>query len=579
MRESTGSKPMQEREVGPLHTNSATAAKRGFAFLPVTRWIRTYGRVELRADVIAGITLAAYALPVSLAYATLAGLPPQAGIYCYLLGGLAYALLGTCGQLAIGPTSAISMLVGVTIAPLAHGDPSRWMAIASLTAGVVGLICLAAWALRLSNLVNFIGETILLGFKAGAAITIAVSQLPKLLGVPGGSGHFLSQCAALVEQIPRTNLVVLGMGLAAIALMILGERYLPGRPVVVVVVGLSLAAVTWLPLRELGVETVSGIPNSLPRFQPPSLRIRDVDGVLALGFACFLLSYIEGISAARTISKRHGQAVNARQELLALGGANLLLALGQGYPVAGGFSQSAVNDRAGAKTSLSLVFTSIVLALFVVYFAALLEALPKLILAAIVIVAVKGLIRINELKQLLRLSPSEFAIAMAALTGVLLLGILRGVLLAALISLLVLLAGTSRPTIAILGRMPATRRYNELVRHPEAVEIPGVFVFRVEAAMLYFNSDYIRETIRREADARSARVLVCDLSSTPWIDVSGATMLSEFNQDLERDGRCLRLAEARGRIRLFIEKAGFVKLLGQADSPLSVDDVVQAHTA
>lgn len=471
------------------------------------------------------------------------------------------------------------MLVGATVAPLAEGDPARWAAIASLTAGIVAVICLLAWILHLSSLVNFISETILLGFKAGAAITIAVSQLPKLLGVPGGSGNFLAQCAALAAQVSSTNLVVLAMGLVAIALLMLGERYLPGKPVAVVVVALSLAAMTWLPLREQGVETVSAIPGSLPHFQSPSLRARDVDGVVALGFACFLLSYIEGISAAKAISRRHGEKVDPRQELLALGGANLLLAFGQGYPVAGGFSQSAVNDRAGAKTPMSLVFTSLVLAIFVLYFAGLLQALPKLILASIVIVAVKGLVNVAELKRLWRLSRTEFWVAMAALTGVLLLGILRGVLLAALISLVVLLAGTSRPTVAVLGRMPGTRRYSELIRHPEAQEIPGVLVFRVESAMLYFNAEHVRETVRREADTRGVRTVICDLSSTPRLDVAGATMLFELNQDLGREGRYLRLAEARSRIRDFLHSAGFAELLGRGDGQTSVDEVVQSETA
>jgi high affinity sulfate transporter 1 len=524
----------------------------------------------------AGITLAAYALPVSLAYATLAGLPPQAGIFGFLLGGLAYALPGACGQLAIGPTSAISMLVGATIAPLAQGDAARWAAIASLTAGLVAIICFVAWVLRLSSLVNFIGETILTGFKAGAAITIAVSQLPKLLGVPGGSGHFLTQCGALIEQAADTNMVVLGLGLAAIALLMLGEAFLPGRPVAVFVVALAIAAMIWLPLRSMGVDSVSAIPSALPSFQTPSLRARDIDGVVALGFACFLLSYIEGISAAKAISKRHGKVVDGRQELLALGGANLFLAFGQGYPAAGGFSQSAVNDNAGAKTPMALIICSAALSLFVLYFASVLPDLPKLILAAIVIVAVKGLVNITELRRLWRLSRMEFWVAMVALSGVLLLGILRGVLLAALISLLVLLAGTSRPAIAILGRIRSTQRYSELSRHPDAGEIAGFLVFRVEAAILYFNAEHIRETVRREAGARAAHFVVCDLSSTPHLDVAGATMLFELSQELQRAGRSLRLAEARGRIRELLQNAGFDELLGRLDRQQSVDHVVQA---
>ncbi len=518
-------------------------------------------------------------LPVSLAYATLAGLPPEKGIYCYMLGGLAYALMGTCRQLAIGPTSAIAMLVGTTIAPMALGSESRFAAIAALTAGVAGIFCLLAWALRLSSLVNFISDTILVGFKAGAALTIGLSQLPKLFGVPGGGDHFFSRSLILIQQIPQTNMTVLAMGLAAIVIMLAGERLLPGRPVAVLVVALSIAAMIWFPLRDMGVQSVSAIPSSLPSFQPPSLRAKDVDGVLELGFACFLLAYIEGISAAKTIARRHGQKVDPRQELLALGTANLFLAVGQGFPVAGGFSQSAVNDGAGAKTPMSLVITSTTLTVFVLYFADVLKDLPNLVLAAIVLVAVRGLVNVKEMKRLWKLSRPEFWIAMAAFSGVLMLGILRGVLLAAFCSLIVLLAGASRPNVAALGRMPATRRYSELGRHPEAQEIPGVFVFRVDVSVLYFNAEHIRESVKRAAAARQAKVAVCDLSSTPNMDISGATMLHELNEDLQREGGCLKLAEVRTRIRVLLREAGFGELLPHEDYQQTVDDVVQSELA
>ena len=203
---------------------------------PPAQWLREYRPQWLAKDAVAGVTLAAYGIPVSLAYASLAGLPPQYGIYGYLVGGLFYALFGSSRQLAIGPTSAISMLVGVTVAGMAGGDPARWASIAALTAVVIAAMCVLAWLLRLSSLVNFISETILLGFKAGAALTIAMTQLPKLFGVKGGGEHFFERIVILGGQIPDTNLVVFGFGLAALALLLLGEKFLPGRPVALLVV-------------------------------------------------------------------------------------------------------------------------------------------------------------------------------------------------------------------------------------------------------------------------------------------------------------------------------------------------------
>src|SRR6516162_4173483 len=215
------------------------------------QWLPAYRAQWLPRDLIAGVTLAAYAVPVAMAYASLAGLPPQSGIYCYLLGGVCYALFGTSRQLAIGPTSAISLLVGVTVAGMANGDPVRWTSIAELAALVVACISVLAWALRLSTLINFIGETILVGFKAGAALSIAMTQLPKLFGVRGGGDHFFERAWTLAGQLGETNVAVLGMGLAALALLLLGEKFLPGRPVALLVVALATVVVSLTSLRAL----------------------------------------------------------------------------------------------------------------------------------------------------------------------------------------------------------------------------------------------------------------------------------------------------------------------------------------
>src|SRR5262245_15577776 len=278
-------------------TRSSTAANpegpnHGWrAVFPPAHWFAAYRLQWLAGDAVAGVTLAAYAIPVSLAYASLAGLPPQNGIYCYLIGGLFYALFGSSRQLAIGPTSAISMLVGVTLAGMAEGDPARWAAIAALTALVIAAMCIIAWLLRLSSLVNFISETILLGFKAGAALTIALTQLPKLFGVKGGGEQFFERLAILGGQLPETNLAVLAFGLVALALLLLGEKFLPGRPVALAVVIVSIVVLSVTSLVDQGFKVVGALPQGLPEFKLPGLRVRDVEGILPLAFACLLLAY------------------------------------------------------------------------------------------------------------------------------------------------------------------------------------------------------------------------------------------------------------------------------------------------
>ena len=294
-------------------------------------------------------------------------------------------------NLAIGPTSAIAMLVGTTVAGMAGGDPERWAAIAALTALVVAALSGLAWIFRLSGLVSFISQTILTGFKAGAALTIGLTQLPKLFGVPGGGDNFFERAWILATQLGQTNMVVLALGVAALALLILGDKFFPGRPIALVVVALTICTVSFAGLVDRGVSVVGELPAGLPTFSWPSLRLRDVDGVIPLAAACFLLAYVEGVSAARTLADKHGYKINPRQELLALGAANLSVAFFHGFPIAGGLSQSSVNDKAGARTPLALVFASTAIGICLLFFTGLLHNLPNVVLAVIVLVAVRGL--------------------------------------------------------------------------------------------------------------------------------------------------------------------------------------------
>ncbi len=546
------------------------------AAFPPAQWVPAYRPQWLGKDAIAGVTLAAYAIPVSLAYASLAGLPPQYGIYCYLAGGLFYALFGSSRQLAIGPTSAISMLVGATIAGMAGGDAGRWAAIAALTALVVAAICVLAWLLRLSSLVNFISETILLGFKAGAALTIAMTQLPKLFGVKGGGEGFFERVAILARQIPDTNLAVLAFGLVALALLLLGEKFLPGRPVALLVVVLSVIALSVTPLGALGFKVVGELPKGLPGFHPPGLRIRDVDGVLSLAFACFLLAYVESVSAARALAQAHNQEVDPRQELLGLGAANLATALFQGYPVAGGLSQSSVNDKAGARTPLALVFASITIGLCLMFLTGLLANLPNVVLAAIVLVAVKGLIDIRELRHVWKVSRFEFGVSMVAFAAVLLLGILRGVIVAVLVSLLLLIRRAAQPHVAFLGRVPGTRSFSDLERHPDNEAVPGGLVVRVEASLLYFNVEHVRDTLweKFRSAPGAPKFLVFDLSTSPNVDLAGVRMLRTLQAELQAAGIRLRLVEARANVRDLLRAEEMEERVGAVGHGRSVADVI-----
>lgn len=536
---------------------------------------RSYVRRSFGRDAVAGMTLAAYAVPVSMAYASLAGLPPQSGIYCYLLGGAAYALFGSSRQLAVGPTSAIAMLVGATVAGMADGSPSRWAAIAALTALVVAALSGIAWAFRLSGLMSFVSETVLTGFKAGAALTIGLTQLPKLFGVSGGGEHFFERLWILGRQLPETNLFVLLFGVAALALLLAGERFLPGRPVALAVVIAAILVTSLTRVREYGVSVVGPLPQGLPDFQVPAVGLRDVDGVLPLACACFLLAYIESVSAGRTLAARHGYEIDPRRELLGLGAANLAAAFGQGFPVAGGLSQSAVNDKAGARSSMALVIASVTLALCLLFLTNLLRNLPNVVLAAVVLAAVRGLIDIPALRRLRRVSRAEFRIALVAFAGVLLLGILKGVVLAAVASLLMVIAGAARPAVAFLGRIPGTRRYSDLARNPDNEAVAGTLIFRVESSILYFNADHVRRTVwEKVRSSAGLRLVVGDLSNAPRVDVAGARMLSSLQQDLASGGMTLRLVEAHARVRDLLRLEGLEDRTGYFGRHLSLDGAI-----
>jgi sulfate permease, SulP family len=550
------------------------------SFFPPAQWLASYQPKWLGPDALAGFTLAAYAIPVSLAYAALAGLPPETGLYCYLLGGLGYALFGSSRHLAIGPTSAMSLIVGVTLAQLANGDPDRYLTLATEATFLVAALFILAWLFRLSVIVSFISESILVGFKAGAAFSIAVTQLPKLLGVKGGGDDFFSRLGALAHQVGDTNLVVLAVGLVAIVLLVAGEKFLPGRPIALGVVILSLVAVPVLSLTQYGVGIVGQLPSGLPTLAKVHVSVHDLDpdtrrGLITLAFSCFLLSYIESISAARTFAMKHRYDVDSRQELLGLGMANLAAGLFRGYPSAGGLSQSAVNEKAGARTPLSLVFASVALALVLLFLTSFFRNLPGAVLAAVVLVAVKGLIKIPELRHLRRVSRMDFIAAMVALVGVLVFGILDGVIIAVIASLLMLLIRASAPHVAVLGRIPGTNRFSDVERNPENQSLPGLLILRPEAALLYFNTDHVlRDVLEHVRAAAGLRRVILDLSNAPYIDVAGVGLVTRIHDELKNLGIDLRIVEARSKQRDILRAEGLDKLVGPIHHGASLAEAV-----
>jgi SulP family sulfate permease len=555
---------------------SRTAQRSGStrSFPPLT-WLAQYELSWLRHDALAGVTLAAYALPVSLAYAGLAGLPPQVGIYGYMLGGIGYALLGSSRQLAVGPTSAISLMIAGSVGSLAGGDAVRYAQIASLSACAVALLCVVAWFFRLSILVRLVSDSILVGFKAGAGLTILMSQLPSLFGVAGGGHNFFDRTIRFAGQLGDINLVVLAIGLFAILLLLFGERFLPGRPVGLTVVALSILMATMFGLPSLGIPVTGNIPEGLPALAVPTFGLVEPEDLFPIAAGCLLLAYIEGVSAGRGFAATHGYNLDVRQEFLGLGAANLAAAFGHGYPVAGGLSQSAVNDAAGARTPLALVFCSFALALCLLFLTGLLTNLPKAVLAAIVFVAVYRLVDIRALLRMWKVSRIDFFAAAIALVSVLLLGILQGVLLAAIASIFLLLARASQPNVAFLGRLPGTGRYSDRARHDGIEPLVGVIAFRPEASLLYINAETILQVVLKAFRKSSGiRLVACDLSASPYIDLAGARMLHDLHDELASRHVAFCIVGAHAQLRDLLRAEGLAEKTDSGEWLRTLDSVL-----
>jgi SulP family sulfate permease len=557
-------------------TNKAITQKL-HAYIPITQWLPHYKSKFLKWDIIAGVTLASFVLPESMAYATLAGVPAYFGIYCCLVGGLFFAIFTTSRHVAVGPTSAISLMVGSTIAILSGGDLQKWAAIAELTALVVAFICIIAFIFKLSSLVNFISDSILLGFKAGAALSIMSTQLPKFFGVEGGGNNFFERSVTLFQHLPQVNWVVLGFAAAALLLLIAGDIIFPGKPVSLIVVIVAIAVVSFTNLSSMGLHVAGEIPKGLPSMARPSLRFSDVNGVLELAFACFLMGYIETISAARTFAIKNDYTINPRQELLSLAVANFTAAFSSGYVISGGLSQSTVNEKSGAKTALSLIICSITLAVILLYLTGLLKNLPEVILAVIVLHAVSGLIKVKELKRIYQLDKVEFAVAMIAICGVLVFGILKGVMLAAVMSLILLIRRTAHPNLAVLGRIGNTNHYSDIERHPDNTTYNNIIILRIESSILYFNSGDIQDKITKKTEEyeNTLKVLILDLSAAPYVDVAGSKMLLQLSNQLQKKAIKLKIVEALSSVRDILRKQGMEEVIGHISRKDSINDAVQ----
>lgn len=544
-------------------------------FPPFT-WLRSYQRDWLRFDLAAGITLAAYLLPAGLGDASLANLPPEAGLYACLFGGLVFWLFCSSRRTVVTVTSAISLLIGASLGEIAGGNTERFGALAAGTTLLVALIALLAWLVKAGAIVNFISESVMTGFKCGVALFLASTQLPKLFGFKGAHGDFWENSRHFFKHLPETNSASLLIGGIALAILVLGKIFLKNKPVALFVVVGGIVTASLLSLGDYGVKLLGHVPDGLPALGLPAIRASDLNELLPLAFACFLLGAVETAALGRMFAAKYGGRYDPNQEFLALAAANIGAGIGRGFPISGGMSQSLVNEGGGARTPISTFVAAIILLLVVLFFTHLLSTLPQPVLAAVVLVAIAGLLKISTLRQLSHGDRTEFVVAIAAIIGVLSSGLLRGVLIGAIISLVQLLRSASRPHVAFLGRIPGTRRFSDRERHPDNELIDGVLIFRPESGLVYFNVDHVCQTIlnRIQAAPIPPGLVVLDLSAAPRIDLQSAHALAGMADEITAKRIRFQAVEPRSSVRDRLRKQGVDGQLGGVNRFTSVADAI-----
>ena len=548
--------------------------------LPVAEWLPQATRTTIRSDVVAGLALAGLLVPEGLAYAGIAGMPPEVGLYSAAAGLAIYALAGTSRHLAVSCTSGSAALLAALVAPLAGGDPTRYAALASATAVVAGALFLLSSVLKLGFVSEFISKPVLKGFVFGLGITIMVRQAPKLLGIEKGHGDTLDQAWHVIVSLPQSNPWTIIVAAVALAVVFLIGALAPRIPSALVVFVLGILAVRFLGLHTHGVEIVGSVPTGLPHIRLPGISRENLSDVFAGAIGIVLIVYAEAIAAARTFAAKYKYDVNPNQELGALGVANLASGFTQGIIVGGGMSGTAANAAGGAKTQLSAITASGVSILTLLFLMPLFRNLPEAVMGAIVVHAVWHLADVKEMRRLASLKTGSIWAAATAIVGVLALGVLRGLILAMCLTLIALLKKVSAPQDSILGRLPGTGNFVDVTRYTQAQLIPGLLIFRPDGVLFFANANRFSTRLRAAIKdaATPVRDVILNLEASPEIDVTVLDMLDQLRTELSSDGIRLALARISDPVRALLARSGFLERLGEENVFWGVDTAVEELT-
>jgi high affinity sulfate transporter 1 len=548
-RQQTMSEHFQPK-VAAGRARSVKRAGWGARVAPGLATLARYDRRWLPKDVLAGLSVAAIALPVGLAYADLAGVPAIIGIYSAIFPLLAYALFGSSRQLIVGPDAATCLLVAASLAPLAGGDPERYLALLTVFTLIAGVLYLIAGAVRLGFIASFLSQPILTGYLNGIALIILVGQLPKLLGYPSAAKEFAPQLQEVIEAIGLSHPPTAALGLALLAGLVILGRVVPLVPGALVAVVVGSAAVAIFDLRALGVAVTGELPSGLPAPHFEALEPAAYRSLVRDAAAVVLISFASGMLTAKSFARRSHTEIDANQELIAFGASNLVSGLAQGFPVTGADSRTAVNYVVGGKSQLVSIVAAVTMLFALVFLKEPLALVPTAALAAVIVMSAIGLFDVTGLRDLARMSWREGLLSLGTTLGVLILGVLPGVMLAIALSLAWLLRVASRPQDAVLGRVRGLPGFHSVADYPQASTVPGLLLYRFEANLVFFNVDHFGERLRAAIQAAKTPVewVIVDASPINWIDATALQRLDELRSELA--AREIMLGVARAKLSL-----------------------------
>ena len=506
-------------------------AKRFGRYVPIIGWGRSYQRAWLRDDLVSGVVVGAIMIPVAMAYAQMAGVPVQAGLYSAIVGMTAYAIFATSRHLKITTSSTMSIMSIAVVAPLAASDPVAFMALSSALALTVGIIMLILGIAKLGFISDFLAKSVMTGYIFGVACLIAISQLPKVFGVSGGSGTFFEQLQQFISKLPETNVYALALGIGTIAIVLLFKRFKPLIPGALVALVLGTALSSLLQLNaQYGVSVVGVIPTGMSSFTIPIISLSAIPPLIVGAAGIVFLAVGETLGTGRAYAAKYHYEVNADQELLAMGAANVSSGLFQGITIDMSLSSTASGEAAGERTQLSSLVSAGVILAVVVFLAPLLRNLPTAVLGAIVLSSILGLFNFAEFRRYYRQRTTDFVLAVTALVGVLTTSVMTGLAIAVLLSVVMLLYRASRPYIAILGKR-ASGEYGDMGRHADAQPIPGLVILRLDAPLYFFNANVARtQILTQTAVDPPPQAILLDLGASADLDIGTSDMLRDLSQ-------------------------------------------------